>query len=414
MTEMATEITEEMSDQAFASLAASVIKSAGRELPRPLPVVKELKPKAKIELPPLGTVRPQKEYSESVSKALLHARAEARRVTAIIVSLEVEYQRVRASDAKKREIRTAMLAVHGEKRQLSKIEAQIERLQRPARAAAGVLRATVGLQTRAIESDRQMQVDRERKPRRLVQRPTRQVKVESPLGPIFDQVSGKRTNDDHVPRIVDTIDQMLKSRQINRDQETAARVVQNAWAAAPGDIRCALAAGEGGAGPGSRSPTDRMLKAGRVLNDVRQVLGVIDSLVIIRVCGMGMSVDEAARVEFAVPEGKRAGEREKSHIGMRLRMGLALLAKFWGMCSPTLQSGKSESLRTAKARDDRFVLRDFDTPYVSGSSVDIGRLTGSNKSQVEALREQENARRLLKEQRRVARRLKASAPAQGS
>lgn len=415
MTEMAPKITQEMSDAAFASLAASVIKSEGRDLPRPLRVVKEAKTKAEIALPPLGAPRPEKVASEPASKALLAARTEVHRARATILTLKAEYERVKASDAKKREIRDAMLALNRAKRNLAEIETRIGRLERPARAAADVLRATIGLQARAIDSDQRMQAERDRKPKRLGERPTRRVKVESPLGPIFDQVTGKRTNDDHVARILDTIDLMLKSRQIDRDQETAARVVQNAWAAAPGAIRCALSAGEGGAGPGSRSPTDRMLKAGRVLNDVRQVLGVIDSLVIIRVCGMGMSVDQAARVEFAVPEGRRVGEREKNHIGMRLRMGLALLAKFWGMRSTPLQTGKSESLRTAKAQDDKFVLRDFDTPYVGGSSVDIGKLTGSNKQEVEALREQENARRLLMEQRKLARRLKANAaPAQGS
>lgn len=399
MTEMATRITEEMSDAAFASLAASVIKSEGRELPRPLAAVKETKPKAKVDLQPLGTPRPQREATVPVSKALLHARAEAQRLTAIISSLEVEYERVQASDAKKREIRTAMLAVHGEKRNLAKLEARIERLQPPARSAADVLRATVGLQGRAIAKDQQMQTDRERRLRKL-ERPTREVKIESPYGPIFDAKSGRRTNDDHVPRVLDTIDMMLRSRQIDRNQEAAARMVQDAWAAAPGTIRCALSAGEGGAGPGSRSPSEQQLWAGGILNDVRRELGQLDSLVVIRVCGLGMSVEQAARMIFAVPDTVRVKQYEGQHVGMRLRMGLAVMVKAWGIGARQPKVGiGSADLRSASARSDEFVLKEFSTQHAPATVAGIGALQGRNKAEIDAVREREKALSVREERR---------------
>lgn len=418
MTEMATKITDEMSDQAFASLAAAVIKSEGRELPRPLPVVKEKKARPEVALPPLGTARPQKQSAEPVSKALLHARAEARRVTVIIHSLEVEYERVKASDAKKQPIRDAMLAVNRARRDLAKIERCIERVGRPARSAAEVLRATVGLQARAVDSDRQMQTDRERKLRSKLERPTREVKIESPYGPMFDQKTGRRINDDRVPRVLDTIDWMLRAHYIDRNGEAAARKVQDAWAAAPGNIRCALSAGEGGAGPGSRSPTEQQMWAGGILNDVRDELGSIDGLVIVRVCGIGMGVEQAARMEFAIPDNKPVPERQRDHIGLRLRMGLARLARLWRIASRPPQSGKgSPNLRSASARSDEFVLKQFSTQHAASVAADIGTLTGKNKTEIDALRERQKALSAREERRvgkRKPRQKNGAAPSQGA
>lgn len=405
MTEMARS-HDDMSDEAFRSLAAAVIRGESRELPRPLPNKVERKARPKVELPPLGTPRPHRESLEPVSKALVSARAEARAAALTIDKLETEFERVKAGGARKREIRDAMLAVGRAKRSLAKIEERIERLERPARAAAGVLRATVGLHARAIDSDRQMQADRERKPKKPIQRQTRQVKVESPLGPLFDPETGKRINDDHVTRVVDTIDLMLKQRQIDRDQEAAARMVQDAWAIAPGNIRCALSAGEGGAGPGSRSPTEMQMWAGRILNDVRRELGRIDSLVVIRICGLGMTVAETAAVEFA---GHRTSKREQLHIGMRLRMALALLANVWGLRGrrPHVGAG-SANLRSATARNDEFVLRSFETSHVGATSLTIGVLDGGNAAEIEVKRQNERELKEREEKRSRYRQRKKS------
>lgn len=158
--------------------------------------------------------------------------------------------------------------------------------------------------------------------RAMPKRETRDVDVESPYG--------RATNGmDRVERVIDTIDLMLRSHQIDRGQEAAARKVQSAWAMAPDAIKCALCPGAGGAGPGTRSPTERQLEAANVLNVVRNSLGELDAPIIIRIAGMGWSVEDTARVVFGVRDGIKVKAYETAHVGMRLRMGLVVLARHW-------------------------------------------------------------------------------------
>lgn len=160
---------------------------------------------------------------------------------------------------------------------------------------------------------------------------TREVKVENPYGREFvDEQGFSHNRPDRVEKIVDTIDHMLKARQIDRGQEAAARKVQDAWATAHGSMRCVLAAAEGSGG-GTGSLTDAQIRAGEILNDVRKALGELDAPIVTRVCGMGMSIEETACIVFGIPDGTKVGEREAKHVGMRLRMGLAHLAKRWGI-----------------------------------------------------------------------------------
>lgn len=213
---------------------------------------------------------------------------------------------------------------------------------------------------------------------------TRTVNVESPYGRATNGV-------DRVEKILDTIDLLLRARQIDRDQEAAARMVKDAAAMAPGNIRCALSAGEGGAGPGSRSPTEGQLWAGGILNDVRKVLGELDSLVVLRICGAGFSIEDTARMMFAIIDGIRVSARQREHVGMRLRMALAVLAKHWqiGTRRPKVGIGSANN-RSAKARNDEFVLRDFSTKHVPEKKGEgIGKLAHGNSAEIEAQRERE-------------------------
>lgn len=391
-----TDITEEMSDAAFRSLAAGVIKAEGRALPRPLPKQAERKPLKEREAKPETDP-----YEGTIARQLIEARIAAKASAMKVRDLQAEMSRLQSSGAKKRELRASHFALKREEKEVVRLQGLIRKLTPIAREIASVGRSTIGMEMKAAGCDAKWKAARERKLKKLErpERSVRNVNVESPFGPLFDGKTGNRINDDRVTRIVDTIDLLLKQRQIDRDQEAAARMVQDAWASAPGNIRCALAAGEGGAGPGSRSPSERQLWAGGVLNDVRRELGQIDSLVVIRICGLGMTVADAAAMEFS---GRLVNKREKLHIGMRLRMALALLAKVWGLRTHMPKVGEgSADLRSAKARNDEFVLRSFDTKHVGSTSSPIGALSGGNASDIEARRDRE--RELTKREERRAR-----------
>lgn len=150
---------------------------------------------------------------------------------------------------------------------------------------------------------------------------TRAVDVDSPYGKVTNKT-------DRVEKVVDTIEHMLKSHQIDRGQEAVARMVQDAWAVAHGSMRCVLAPAAGGGG-GSGSLTDAQVRAGEILNDVRKTLGELDAPIIVRVCGMGLSVEEVARMVFGIRDGMKVKDYQSKHVGMRLRMALQALARRW-------------------------------------------------------------------------------------
>lgn len=185
-------------------------------------------------------------------------------------------------------------------------------------------RAFLRISERSERVEKAMAAERQRMDEaKAPKRRTRPVKVDSPYG--------RSTNgQDDVERVIDTIDLMLRARQIDRGQEAAARRVQEAWAAAPNALRCTLSPGAGGAGPGSTSPTENQLWAGNVLNDVRAALGELDAPIVIRIAGMGMSVEETARMVFGGRDAEsKVSDREIHHVGMRFRMGVAHLARRW-------------------------------------------------------------------------------------
>lgn len=161
-------------------------------------------------------------------------------------------------------------------------------------------------------------------------RETRTVSVESPYG--------KGEAPDRVERVVDTIALMHRAHQIDHRQESAARKVQAAWEMAPASLKCALGQDNSGGGSGTGSPTERQLYAGRALNDVRAVLGNIDSKVVLRVCGMGYSIVETARMMFAVRADAKVSKRDEDRVGSRLRMGLTELADHWWPKPPKLRA----------------------------------------------------------------------------
>lgn len=153
----------------------------------------------------------------------------------------------------------------------------------------------------------------------LPKRMVREVDVDSPYG--------KATNKtDRVEKVIDTIEHMLRSRQIDRGQEAAARMVQDSWATAHGSMRCVLAPSAGGGGGGSGTLTDAQIRAGEILNDVRKKLGELDAPIVIRICAIGMSIEETARMVFGV---SKATMRQHHHVGMRLRLALQHLARHW-------------------------------------------------------------------------------------
>lgn len=174
---------------------------------------------------------------------------------------------------------------------------------------------------------------------RVENRRTEQVTVESPYGRVTNGF-------DSVPRIVDTIAQMVAAHQIDAAQEAAARTVQDAWEKAPSSLRCVLSAPEGSGGSAGGGISAGQEWAGGILNDVRKELGQLDGLVIIRICGIGMSVEETARMVFAVPDCAKVSEPKAKHIGMRLRMGLNVLARTWKL-QP--KRHRVTGLRTANA-----------------------------------------------------------------
>lgn len=167
----------------------------------------------------------------------------------------------------------------------------------------------------------------------LPHRKTRAVSVESPYGPMFGEGKGKREahriNDDRVERVVDTLTTMLARKQIDARQETAARKVQAAYELAPSSVRCALASADGGADATNRSPSERQLWAGQVLNEVRGLLGQRDTKVVLLVCGQGFSIEDAARFIFGVLERSRLDKRDALEVGRRFRGGLTDLADLW-------------------------------------------------------------------------------------
>lgn len=178
---------------------------------------------------------------------------------------------------------------------------------------------------KALTEERQRMDEARNAPRRS----TRPVEVESPFGREYRDEQGFRHNrPDRVERIVDTIDLMLRARQIDRGQEAAARKVQDAWALAEAGLRCTLAPSAGGRS-GSGTLSDAQIAAGEILNDVRAALGELDAPIVVRVCGMGYSIEETAKIMFALSSSDKVSERHRDHVGLRLRMGLAHLSRRW-------------------------------------------------------------------------------------
>lgn len=139
---------------------------------------------------------------------------------------------------------------------------------------------------------------------------------------------GQHHGFDRVRRIVDTITAMYRRQQIDTRQKAAADLYHDAYRACPGSIPCALDQSRGVAGiPRSRSPTQAQLSAAERLAEAARILGLIDGEVVRRIAGEGQSVEEAA--DALSGAGRRATQRERHVVGVRLRMGLAALAGSW-------------------------------------------------------------------------------------
>lgn len=212
-------------------------------------------------------------------------------------------------------------------------------------AAERIIQRSEGV-TKALAAEAARMDEARSSPKRF----TRPVEVENPYGREYRDEAGIRHNrPDKVERIVDTIAWMVQRKHIDRGQEAVARRIEEAWALAPGSLRCTLAPGAGGGVAGSGSPTEGQIWAGEVLNDVRAALGELDAPIVIRICGHGVSLEEVARIVFSVPSTKKVSERETKHVGMRLRMGLAHLARRWRI---EVQRGKVVGLRGGMAGHD--------------------------------------------------------------
>jgi hypothetical protein len=131
-----------------------------------------------------------------------------------------------------------------------------------------------------------------------------------------------------VTRVLDSVEQMFRSGQIDGRQRAAAERMRAAAALLSGSIPCALDVTRIAGAGGPTSPTEAQFAAGRVLASARKNLGKIDYGVVGMVCCDGHSIAEVAAFVFCKAGGKPSA-RQTDHIGQRLRMALDALAEGW-------------------------------------------------------------------------------------
>ena len=141
---------------------------------------------------------------------------------------------------------------------------------------------------------------------------------------------------DRVRRVVDTLLQLHRSRQINDAQYAAADRYRTAYEA--------VRAGMGGAGdyerarggaPGSRSITPAAARGADDLADASKALRACGAEVLVEmIVGQGWTAEQAARAIFA-----RATRRDREHVTAFLRAGLSALVELWGQDAPRRRYG---------------------------------------------------------------------------
>lgn len=129
---------------------------------------------------------------------------------------------------------------------------------------------------------------------------------------------------DRVERVINSIDDMLKRRQITARQKLAADRYRWAFETCPGSIRSALDMSGAGGAASHAGPNSAQARAVAILIDAERWLGLRDGQVVRLVCGEGRTLKETAATFYA-----KASERDQSAIGVRLREGLTTLADRW-------------------------------------------------------------------------------------
>lgn len=149
---------------------------------------------------------------------------------------------------------------------------------------------------------------------------------------------------DYVRRVVDTLNTMYRRKQITKREHDAGSRIQDAFGALYGVMGGAMDFDRvrGGSQPGS-PPGPPQLAASELLGSVRDRLYPEDWAVVLRVCGEGMSIEEAANNLYGAP----ASRSQMEDCGRRLREGLRQMADRWFPLERA-QGGGIRSIRTER------------------------------------------------------------------
>ena len=163
---------------------------------------------------------------------------------------------------------------------------------------------------------------------------TKRVNVSHPSLPGFTE---------QVERVVDTLDLMLKARQLDLRLWQAAQIFRRAYETLDGAVGGAMDFDRVRAprGPGA-TPATYQLYASERLREARGKLYEQDYLIVELVAGQGRSIEQTA----AIMLGKAPSSREGTKIGDRLRCALNELARIW---LPEVRNGPMRSWRPPEA-----------------------------------------------------------------
>jgi hypothetical protein len=142
---------------------------------------------------------------------------------------------------------------------------------------------------------------------------------------VWENVGEGKIRAQEVERVVDPIDLMYRAHQLDVSQYRAAQSYRQQAETLFSGYRCALDPTPGGGG-GDASPTVAQVEAASRLHQANMALGVIDGTIVALVAGEGLTLEQAAREFFGIPDPARAQVRE---LGTRLRGALHVLADVW-------------------------------------------------------------------------------------
>jgi hypothetical protein len=131
---------------------------------------------------------------------------------------------------------------------------------------------------------------------------------------------------ERVERVLDTIENMFKSKHLEVRQREAALIFRSAWDVIYGSIGGGMDLDRvrGDSFPGS-PPPPRHLYAAERLNQAKARLYARDYLIVTMVAGEGRTIEQTA----AAMMGRTPSKAERTKIGDRLRAGLDELADLW-------------------------------------------------------------------------------------